>query len=175
MPIRLPKSYPPRWAGSMTSKRSSSDPYIRWLPGQNEFRHPPFDLTPRAEVPAPISGFHHRAVDGPAQFASTIAGPPVIPTAIVATLLSYLRLHQMSLWPPVAQPWGHCRQPAAYPSYLCRSATRSVLASLKVLRGLAATPLDFLFSNMASARNGWSYSKTSHPKSGGWQSFGIPP
>ena len=61
VPIRLPKSYPPRWAGSMTSKRSSSDPYIRWLPGQNEFRHPPFDLTPRAEVPAPISGFHRRA------------------------------------------------------------------------------------------------------------------
>jgi hypothetical protein len=68
-----------------------------------------------------------------------------------------------------------CRQPAAYPSYLCRSATRSVLASLKVLRGLAATLLDLLFSNMTSARNGWSYSKTSHPKSGGWQSFGIPP
>ena len=61
MPTRPPKSYAPRWAGSMTSKRSSSDPYIRWLPGQNEFRHPPFDLTPRAEVPTPISGFHRRA------------------------------------------------------------------------------------------------------------------
>ena len=81
----------------------------------------------------------------------------------------------LALWPPVAQPWGHCRQPAAYPSYLCRSATQSVLASLKVLRGRAATPLDLVFSNMASARNGWSYSRTSRPKSGGWQSFGIPP
>ena len=59
--IGLPKSYAPRWAGSMTSKRSSSGPYIRWLPGQNEFRHPPFDLTPLAEVPTPISGFHRRA------------------------------------------------------------------------------------------------------------------
>ena len=27
----------------------------------NEFRHPPFDLTPLAEVPAPISSFPRRA------------------------------------------------------------------------------------------------------------------
>ena len=70
---------------------------------------------------------------------------------------------------------GALQATRSVPVDLCRLATRSVLASLKVLRGLAATPLDFLFSNMASARNGWSYSKTSHPKSGGWQSFGIPP
>src|SRR5262245_47142813 len=98
-----------------------------------------------------------------------------MPTAIAATLLSCLRLHQMSLWLLVAHQWGHCRQPAAYPSYLCRSATRLVLASLKAFRGRAATPLDLQFLNMASARNGWNYSKTSRPKSGGWQSFGIPP
>src|SRR5215831_19385918 len=46
--------------------------------------------------------------------ASTIAGPPVMPTAITP-LLSYLRLHQMSLWPPVARRWGHCRQPRNVP------------------------------------------------------------
>jgi hypothetical protein len=98
-----------------------------------------------------------------AMSASTFVGAGASPSAFVGTQRIWPRWRPTSSWLlPVQSQDRSCRRRARCPLCSCRSPSLSAPVSSKRLPGRAATLLVLCSMNMASGRNGWSFSRRSH-------------